>query len=126
VYIRRRVGDICLVSAAKGAPLGLNEGNPLVMGSFVDFSYNPTGAGANGLFTLQAVSGVSMMTYDLDGSGDNFVDPADFQLSVQINPLTAAAVSGSLNVTGDINLDGKPETLFYSHSLVSFGYGFGR
>ena len=116
---------LCLVTAAQAAPLNLHEDFPLVMGSFLDVNYDPAGAGANGLLTVQGNSwfGASMMI-NTDGVFGNeaSIDPGDFSLNITINPATGEMVSGVVKVTGDADYSGISETLYYSEQATVMGY----
>jgi len=123
----RTIGSFCLLmcvlsiftGSVQAELLNLSlEHYPRVYSTFVQVDYDPAGAGANGLLTA---SGWTWDLYEDATQASWPIYAGDFLLSVEIDPATGQAVSGSLDVTGDPY--GSLETLFYSNNLTAFGYG---
>ncbi len=111
------------VSTSHAAPLNLvRPHDPLVFSDWLQVDYDPNGGPGGTTGKLHAYSSLfaPYIAYT-DPTTDVYVNAGAFDLTVIINRDTGAPVSGSIEVTGD--LDGfNVVTLFKSDTINLFGY----
>ncbi len=121
------IGALSAVSA-EGALVGVQLENPLLVTYDLQVDYAANGADPTGTLTITGeydlFSWRSIQQYSPDGVVGNEQDYlGSFLLTAQIDKAAKSAVSGSLAVWSDTDLDTVLDTLRASSSdLVGFGY----